>query len=313
MRLKLLLLLAICMLAPPVLAWHAQGIVYCDENGNGYFDSEDTPLEGVKVIVVADDGEVFRGTTEDDGTYYISVRDTRDCYTVWIDPSTLPVNAIILEPVGSFTRFCLKGKTSWVNTDFIIDCDGETELGCWLTGGGVKFIKDPRMRNMGESGPAHTWGGNVYPSCDPDPSDGGNWNHVAHHDDLHFKATFIEVVRCGNVAGIDPGSESPVTPFNFIEFEGTGTLKGIGGNKVDHGTVYFFARAQDHNEPGSKGAKDGADVDRYFLHVFSDPDDPVGSTLLLCDEDGDASTVDPKMITGGNMQLHISSCDNPPE
>ncbi|MDH3591770.1 MAG: hypothetical protein OER88_07825 [Planctomycetota bacterium] len=312
MRVKWLMVLGICVLiAPPVLAWHAQGRVFCDENGNGIYDAGDTPLAGVKVIVLADDGEVFRGTTDSVGVYYINVRDSNECYTLWLDPSTLPADAIVLSPNGGFTRFCLRGKTTWINTEWVVDCDGDTELGCWLTGGGNKFVKDLKMK-MGESGPAHTWGGNVYPSCDPRPGDGGNWNHVAHHEDLHFKGTSIQVVRCGNVAGIDPGSESPVTPFNFIEFKGTGTLVGIGKNTVDHGTVHFWARVEDRNEPGNASATAGANIDRYFLHVFSDLSDPVGSTLLLCDEDGNAATVDPKTVTGGNMQLHISSCDDPP-
>ena len=64
---------------------------------------------------------------------------------------------------------------------------------------------------------------------------------------------------------------------------------------------------------GSKGANDGADVDRYFLHVFTDPSDPAGSTVLLVDVDGDPTTVDPVTITGGNMQMHASSCDDPPD
>jgi len=114
-------------------------------------------------------------------------------------------------------------------------------------------------------------------------------------------------VACGNVPGIEPGSESPVTPFNFIEFQGTGTLKGIKGSKADFGAVSFFARCEDRNEPGSNGAKDGADIDHYFLHVFQG-----GTTLLLVDEDGDPATVDPVTISGGNLQIHISSCANPP-
>jgi len=119
-------------------------------------------------------------------------------------------------------------------------------------------------------------------------------------------------VRCGNVEGIPPGSESPVTPYNFIEFTGTGTLKGIKGNKVDYGTVYFFGRCEDRNEPGSNGQRDGAFKDRYFLHVYADPGNPAGSTLLLVDVDHNPATVDPVTITDGNLQIHVSSCDNPP-
>ena len=51
------------------------------------------------------------------------------------------------------------------------------------------------------------------------------------------------------------------------------------------------------------------DVDRYFLHVIGDAGDPIGSTLLLVDVDEDPATVDPVMLTGGNLQIHISSCE----
>ena len=114
------------------------------------------------------------------------------------------------------------------------------------------------------------------------------------------------MVRCGNVAGIPPGSTSPVTPFNFIEYQGTGILKGVGPNKADYGIVTFFARAEDRNEPGSEaGGNNGGDtIDRYFLRVV----DGGGTVRLLVDGDGNAATVDPITITGGNLQIHISSC-----
>jgi hypothetical protein len=187
----------------------------------------------------------------------------------------------------------------------------ESEHACWLTAGGPKFSHELGCP-AGENGPRHSWGGNVYPGCSSTAGDGGSWNHLAHSAKLHFHATHIEVIRCGNVPGIEPGSESPVTPSNFIDFEGHGWLKGVKGNKDSYDRVYFFAHCEDRNEPGSNGAKDGDDVDRYFIHVFADPSDPVNSSLLLLDVDGDPTTVDPVTITGGNMQIHSSSCDSPP-
>ena len=68
--------------------------------------------------------------------------------------------------------------------------------------------------------------------------------------------------------------------LNFVELNfrlkqvGTGRLQGIKGNKVDFDLVYFWARAEDHNEPGNEGAADGDDIDRYFLWVWTDPTDP---------------------------------------
>ena len=192
---------------------------------------------------------------------------------------------------------------------------------CWLTGGGVKFepILDMNMAtaNKGQNGPVISLGGNVNPGCSPTAGEGGNWNHIDHKAKLHFQGTQIEVVECGNIPESirPPGSDSPKTPFNYIEFQGTGTLKGISGNKVDYGTVYFYARAEDRNEPGSKEKLPSNFIDRYWIRVF----DAQGNTLYLfgndvvnpdtrCADDSFACT-DTIAITGGNLQLHVSSCD----
>lgn len=311
------IVIAACLLffTGQALAWHTEGCIYCDDNGNGQVDADDPTLSGVRVIVTNKDGSFTTdGYTDQNGCFYIQLPDIADCYVQTIDETTLPDGAVILDPNGGILEYCLdEGPPSWAMAiyDYLVDCNAEEHHACWLTGGGVKFCSLTGT-SLAEHGPQHNLGGNVFPSCDPDPGDGGNWNHIAHSLKLHFQGKVVEDVRCGNVADIEPGSESPVTPFNFIEFWGTGTLKGIKGNKVSHDLVYFFARCEDRNEPGSNGAKDGADVDRYFLHVFSDPSDPAGSTLLLIDIDGDPETVDPITITGGNLQIHISSCDDPP-
>jgi hypothetical protein len=179
---------------------------------------------------------------------------------------------------------------------------------CWLTGGGVKFEPVTGTRQA-EHGPQVNFGGNVWPACSETAGAGGNWNHIDHRLKLHFHGTEIPNVGCGNVEGIPPGSESPVTGFNVIEFEGTGTLQGIAGNQDDFGTVCFAARAEDRNEPGSNGAKDGTLVDRYSLVVW---DCDTGAPLLIFGE-GDGSEIPPPVtITGGNLQMHDSSCENPP-
>jgi hypothetical protein len=217
-----------------------------------------------------------------------------------------------VDPASGSFDFCTTDLNREFRFDFTIDdpsCQTAPGL-CWLTAGGAKFSSITNTL-VGENGPEHMWGGNVYPGCSPTAGDGGNWNHVANYLKLHFHGTHIVVDRCGNIDGIPPGSTSPVTPFNYIEFHGTGTLKGIKGNKADYGTVYFFAHCEDRNEPGSSGQRDGAGKDRYFLHVFSNLADPNGSTLLLVDVDGNPATVDPVTITDGNMQIHITSCDDP--
>jgi hypothetical protein len=123
----------------------------------------------------------------------------------------------------------------------------------------------------------------------------------------------MQVVICGNVPGIPEGSTSPATPYNYIEYEGIGWLKGIKGNKVDL-AVLFYARCEDRNEPGSKGARDGALIDRYYLRVYTiDANGVATNHLLVSGNPAQPGDIVPVPITDGNFQLHISSCDNPPE
>ncbi|MBL4827434.1 MAG: hypothetical protein JKY66_06930 [Spongiibacteraceae bacterium] len=293
------------------LAWHSEGKVYCDANANRMIDSTDPGIENVDVLTTNSTGGVFTDTTNSDGTYYQTLPDMDDTYTKTLDPSTLPSDANIVLPAGEQYDFGLTLAAHWVERNWLINSRICRPAVCWLTAGGVKFSAITGTLTA-EKGPHHNLGGNVFPSCNPAPGNGGQWNHVAHKLKLHFLGKDIHTVSCGNVPGIEPGSESPVTPYNYIEFEGTGTLKGIKGNKVDHGMVYFFARAEDRNEPGSHGAKAGEDVDRYMIHVFADPADPAGTTLMLLDQDMNPLTIDPITITGGNFQMHVSSCDDPP-
>ena len=303
---KGLFVLAACLVASVTgaSAWHVSGNVYCDANGSGIIDEGDLPLAGVQVVANGPDD--FDDFTDQSGHYHVELNETSQCYTVFLHPTSIPADATIIEPPTTYT-ICTTEELFAFEQDWLIRSEQCAGL-CWLTGGGVKFeqlIGD----TCAEHGPKISFGGNVHPSCSAEPGDGGQWNHIDHVEKLHFQGWSIPTVSCGNVPGIPPGSESPVTPVNFIEYTGTGTLKGIKGNRVDYGDVYFFARAEDRNEPGSNGAKDGALIDRYFLHVYSDPSDPVGSTLYLFDIDGDPATVDPKTITGGNLQMHYSSCE----
>jgi hypothetical protein len=212
---------------------------------------------------------------------------------VTLDPDTLPAGATVIWPYCGSGKITLGGCSCYAYVDWLLDCHD----------------KDPDLTNgtVAEHGPDNSMGGNIAPSCSLKPGDGGNWNHIAHGARLHFQGKVVTKVECGNVPGIPPGSESPTTGANFIKAWGTGTLKGIKGNKIDL-EVNFFLYCEDRNEPGSRGAKDGALVDRYFLRVYRDS----GETVLLIDIDGDPTTVDPITITGGNLQIHASSCDDPP-
>ncbi len=283
------------------------GKVGCDDEKEcHYIWAGGVFFPGVTVNIDSMDGSYSAsGVTDGEGVYKLPV--APGDYTVTIDTSTLPAGAVVQYPAsGTYNVTVAAGSKD--RRDFIVDDASCGDTGtCWMTAGGVKF-EAIMGTDAAQAGPKDSFGGNVNPSCSPEPGDGGQWNHIAHSQKLHFLGTTIRVVRCGNVTGIDPGSESPVTPFNFIEFEGEGTLSGIKGNKFPKTDVSFFARVEDHNEPGNDKAAEGEDVDRYFLHVFEGGGS--GTTHLLIDEDGDAGTVDPLTITGGNLQLHFSSCEN---
>ena len=289
----------------------ASGIVVCDANSNGQVDAEDTPLENVEVNVqiMIDFWAPFLTTTDANGSFLTVIKDFAASYTETLNEATLPEDFTYVQPASGAILFTTQDfPDCFDNQEWLIDssiCRQGVEQ-CWLTAGGVKFstVTGTFLDEINNHGPMHSWGGNVNPACAPNK---GHWNHIDHRGKLHFQATDIEVITCGNVPGIEPGSESPVTPVNFIEFTGPATLKGIKGNRDDFGEVCYRARAEDRNEPGSHGAQDGNDVDRYFLEVY---DCNTLETLLLVDVDGDPTTVDPVSITGGNMQMHWRPCGN---
>lgn len=296
-------------LAAPAHAWSIWGLVRCDVELPGTIDSSDNPLPNVQVTVT---GSGFSGQalTDSNGYYQVDLPDVPGAYSVTIGPGGLPGDALLLLPAVSPYPFATTDEVVSVELNWLVASQTCRAGGCWLTGGGVKF--DPVLGMLaGERGPKFSFGGNTYPGCSPTAGDGGQWNFVDHSLKLHFQGWSIDRVVCGNVPGIPPGSTSPATPYNYIEFSGTGTLKGISGNRTNVDPVYFFVRAEDRNEPGNEKALlpgGGAQVDRLFLRVYTSPADPPGSTLYLLDADGNPATMDPVTITGGNLQLHVSSC-----
>jgi hypothetical protein len=295
---------AMLLCAGSAAAWHVDGTILCDGTG--------IPISGVQVCVESTDGMGFSSctTSDQDGQYFIALPEEPGCYRVSV---TLGQNEVAVTPASGSFDFCTTTSDFEITSDFVIASPSCTAGRCWLTGGGAKFstITNTDLGQVTKKNKVWNWGGNVNPGCNTDAGQGGQWNTIADDQKLHFHGVAMHVVRCGNVDGIPPGSTSPKTPFNFIEWEGTGTLKGIKGNKVDYGTVYFWARAEDRNEPGSNGQRDGAGKDRYFLNVFTNQSDPVGTSVMLVDMDGNPATVDPIIITDVNMQIHVSSCDGP--
>jgi hypothetical protein len=298
--------------------------VYCDANQDGLLDNNfepfDTPLANVRITVRSADGTFFAEALSISTGYASLPMPGFGSFTFAIDPATIPNGAT---PIGAgypdWGQLPPGGSISVVYDDafvpfiyFLVDDEAcrtpTSEAKCWMTAGGVKF--DPIAGiPLATNGPRDSFGGNVYPGCNANTGNqGGQWNHVSHSNKLHFQGFQIEVVACGNVPGIPAGSESPVTPYNFIEFRGTGRLMGIKGNQAEYPNVQFFARVEDRGEPGNEKANKGQtlDTDRYFLRVFD-----ANNTLLLTDVDGDENTIDPLTITGGNLQLHFNPCPEP--
>ena len=285
-----------------VQAWDIEGFVRCPNQ---------TIFQGVVISVsgTSCDGPFSSsGETDGNGQYAISLPECPGTYTAIIDLSTLPADATLVSP--GTVDFAITDQAIQAFVDWTVDSSVCGQGLCWFTGGGMK-IDNLLNIPVAEKGLKQSFGGNVYPGCSPTAGDGGNWNHIARDLKLHFQGRSIQEVNCGNVTPPPgPGSNSPKTPFNFLECQGTGTLKGVMGNKADYGTVTFFARFEDRNEPGHKGPNDGALIDRYYLRVT----DSSGVVRLLINSNtsSDPADMDPAPITAGNFQIHVSSCDNPP-
>jgi uncharacterized repeat protein (TIGR01451 family) len=199
---------------------------------------------------------------------------------------------------ATVTGFCSDAPASATDTSRT-ECTPPEIQRCWLTGGG---------QSIDHNGDLHSYGGVINPGCSPTAAGGGNWNDLNHTTGAHVKGTEITVVQCGNVPGIPPGSTSPKTPVNFIDFRGTGYITGLNGNKK-RTDVFFFGHYEDRAEPGSLGQRNEPSKDRYFLRVYTNQNDPIGSTVHLVDVDGNSATQDPVAILHGNLQIHISGCD----
>ena len=267
-------LLALALSALSANAWHVTGVVSCP-NGNS--------AEGIMVCV---DG-VGCAVTSANGAYFLALPDAPGNYTICVDPSSLPAGAT----VSGCDHFKLDANTLFATIDFTLGgdfCSGVSHQGpCWLTGGGtVNKIKGT---------PEFSYGGVVNPGCSPIAGEGGNWNVVDHARGLHFQGKQISVISCSGVP-----TKSPKVNVNIIDFMGTGTLTGIGGNPTAKAAVCFIGHAEDHNEPGGGN-------DMLYINVF---DCTTGASLLLISGDhANPSNVVPLPISTGNLQIHTSSCD----
>ena len=236
-------------------AWHISGMVYCD-NGDGVVGAGETPLGGVTVVVTRVDGCVApfpngnTTVTAPDGSYWISLPDCDAQYCATLE--NVPGGAAVLG-VNPFCWSSTWAAYSEVH-DFLVSSDACASK-CWMTAGGVKFepLASEYLAEANDGrGPNDSFGGNVYPSCSAFPGDGGHWNHVAHRLKLHLNGQKQRVIKCGNVPGTAPGTDSPVCNVNFIHWEGWGTISPINGGTTSRKVpVYYETKVEDRAEPGN--------------------------------------------------------------
>jgi hypothetical protein len=268
-------LLALALSALNASAWHVSGVVSCP-NGN--------TASGIVVVVTG----VGSTTTDGNGAFTLDLPDVSASYSICVDASTLPTGAT----VSGCTSFSVDDNNLFALVNFTLSgpfCSTPPPPPglCWLTGGGTV------AKTKGQ--PDFSFGGVVNPGCSPTAAGGGNWNVVDHLDSLHFKGLEISVIGCSG----SPDKAPPVN-VNIIDFQGTGTLTGIGGNTMAETAVCFRGRAEDHGEPG--GGKD-----RLYLNVF---DCSTGQSLMLISADpANPADIAPVDISTGNLQIHTSGCN----
>lgn len=310
-RLKsILIVAALGLWASVATAHHIAGTVVCTDT------TPQTALQGVAVTVQGTQ-TTLTGTTDAAGQFYISLPTITDTYIVTITPPagltvTSPANGQYSVPIFANG---VGGPHSFDGANFgLTGCvPPPPSTKCWMTAGGVKFEplanENLAVANVGK-GPNDSFGGNVYPSCSAFPGDGGHWNHVSHRLNLHLNGQIQRVIECGNVNGTAPGTDSPECTVNFIHWEGWGTISPVnGGNTARKVPVYYEAKVEDRAEPGNlRGAKNQPDdVDRYYIKVwYLNADQTVGAPVPGFEF---GTFANPIQITGGNLQIHCTSCD----
>jgi hypothetical protein len=275
-------------------AWTISGFVFCDANQNEQIDTGDVPVPGVLVVVTNLSGTFSNAnfTTTPDGGFVLDVPSGPDSYVEYIHPLTLPGDAFGVLPGGGVYAFTLDETQTNFTGNFLISSASCTNVtpppppvtnNCCVVACGSFGPKKGK--------PLYTFAGSVLPACGCTNGDSGVWEVIAQCSKLHFQGCQFEIVNCG-----DETSSTSSCAIHFIEFQGTGILKGIAGCKANFGLVYFHARAEDHGDRG----------DSLYFRAF----DADGNTLLLISSDStDATDVAPLPICDGKIVVGHDCCD----
>lgn len=244
-------------------------------------------MQGVRVVATNTTGSYSNAAyTEADGSYSIPL-DLPEYYVQFLDPVTVPTNATPIYPPTGIWVFTLNPDQDVVVSDYLISSpacvSSATAEAFWLRGNAS--IRTGKGRSD------HSVSGSVQPDCQPASGPGGTWNDTAHLLKLTFRGTVSQTVR----AGIAADSSS------YLEFQGTGTLKGLAGNKVSYPEVSFFCHLEDRTYVSQP--------DLYYLRVFNS----AGATLMLVSGDpANPLNVAPIPITSGDLRISVGTCANPP-
>ena len=170
-------------------AWFASGQVVCDDD----FDGSGLPFENVIVTIMSQTGPfIASDTTNADGNFGIVMPQDPDQYKETLDETTLPGDAIFINPPINEFLFALSESVQTNERLWLIDSaicrDGGA--GCRVTGGGNdtsgidpaggwdKTMANAKSKQLANGGyNRYTFGGQAGARTGEQPQPTGEWTH----------------------------------------------------------------------------------------------------------------------------------------
>ncbi len=277
-------------------AWDTGGYVVCDANQNGQIDANDSALSGVLVVVTNVAGTYSNAswTASADGGFVVSLPNQADSYVEYLHPLTLPSDATVVFPSGGVYHFTLDGVTqSNFLGSFLISsslCASNTPPPPPTVNSNAFCLNAEATISAGRGKPLCVIAGEVSP-VNGGTNLCGEWVVVSFASKLQFKGQPVDVV--------DEGEDTDANGalYKYMEFEGTGTLKGFGGCRANYATVSFYVRVEDHGN--SRATPD-------LIYFRADSAD--GTTRLLISADSNnPMDIAPVQISKGKVELSVCS------
>jgi hypothetical protein len=222
-------LMALFLSAAAAQAWHVNGKVLCDENGNRQIGPEDHAIANVMIAVENASG-TFTAVVKSgaDGSFSLELPHVADSYLAYMHPPTVPPGASVILPADGVYAFALSDTQQFFeHAVFLLDCAPEEQpppagMECGkLTGGGwIVGTPSNAKGTFGISGGIQN--GKLW----------GHLNYVDHGTSMHVRSTAVTAYED------DPTNENSRTiRYNVLIGTATGTA-----------TV----RVVDNGEPGAR-------------------------------------------------------------